>query len=155
LLIEVDEAMFCSLLVGCAPAPYRLPDANLESPEILEMLHNLAITIRPHFLPAAWLIVEGVDAVGLCSVLRPPADGRLEIGYGIAPAHRNKGAARRAIADLLSWARAAPNLTAITAETGTQNTASQRVLQRNGFARVGTRTDPQDGELICWQATLF
>jgi hypothetical protein len=29
---------------------------------------------------------------------------------------------------------------------------SQRGLERNGFLRVGTRTDAEDGDMICWSA---
>jgi RimJ/RimL family protein N-acetyltransferase len=32
-----------------------------------------------------------------------------------------------------------------------QNIASQRVLERNGFARIGERSDLEDGELILWR----
>jgi RimJ/RimL family protein N-acetyltransferase len=40
----------------------------------------------------------------------------------------------------------------ISAETGFENIASQRVLERNGFIRVGKRIDAKDGPLTCWEA---
>lgn len=59
-----------------------------------------------------------------------------------------------AIGSVVEWARAAPNVTAITAETALDNAASQRVLERNGFERVGERFDAEDGQLICWHCVV-
>ncbi len=38
--------------------------------------------------------------------------------------------------------------------TAVDNVASQCVLDRNGFERVGTRVDPHDGELLVWRKGL-
>jgi RimJ/RimL family protein N-acetyltransferase len=43
-----------------------------------------------------------------------------------------------------------PSVDTLTAETAVQNLASQRVLERNGFARASTRIDLEDGEVIGW-----
>lgn len=43
---------------------------------------------------------------------------------------------------------------ALTAETSVDNPASQTVLARNGFRRVGEREDAEDGPLICWRLEL-
>jgi RimJ/RimL family protein N-acetyltransferase len=59
-----------------------------------------------------------------------------------------------AVAALLDWAQADPRVTHVEAETGADNLPSQRVLERCGFARIGTRIDPQDGALVCWQAAV-
>ena len=56
-----------------------------------------------------------------------------------------------AIADLVVWARGDDRVDAILAETGVGNLPSQRVLSRNGFRQTGTRTDAEDGPVICWQ----
>ena len=42
----------------------------------------------------------------------------------------------------------------VNAETSIDNIASQRVLERNGFARVGERVDEEDGPLYCWRKVL-
>jgi RimJ/RimL family protein N-acetyltransferase len=78
-------------------------------------------------------------------------DGEIEIGYGVAPARQGRGVAQRAIADDLTWARADERVAVVKADTSVYNIASQRVLERNGFARTGTRTDAEDGDMICWQ----
>jgi putative acetyltransferase len=51
----------------------------------------------------------------------------------------------------VEWACADPRVTAVTAETSVHNHPSQRVLEHNGFLKVGERLDPEDGKLICWK----
>lgn len=155
MLIEADDADFAYLIENRPPRSLQLADSEIAPREVLRMLRDLANAIRPQFAPAAWLIVEDDEVVGLCSLTRmPTADGAIDIGYGIAPSRQGKGAAGRAIAAILEWARAEPKVSAVTAETSIHNIPSQRVLERNGFARVGERIDPEDGDLICWRASL-
>ena len=118
------------------------------------MLAEVAERVRETFSPASWLIVEDGEVVGMCSITRPPSGGVIDIGYGIAPTRQNCGFASGAIGDIVAWARTAPNVQAITAETSVANLASQRVLERNGFVRVGERVDDEDGPLICWRCSV-
>lgn len=114
------------------------------------MLRDLANGIRPSFAPASWLIISNDEIVGLCSVVKMPADRAIHIGYGIAETRRRKGHASRAVAEIVSWARGDDRISTCHAETSVNNIASQRVLEANGFVRTGVRNDPEDGELICW-----
>lgn len=153
MIIEATAHDFDALLEGTAPRNLRpVADSAIASPDVLRMLADLAGNIRAMFAPAAWLIVEDGELVGLCSVVRPPSDGEIHIGYGVAPSRQGRGATTRAIADLLAWARADPRVQLVSAETGVDNIASQRVLERNGFVQTGERVDEEDGQLICWQA---
>lgn len=153
MIIEATAYDFAALLQGVAPRNLRLvPDSAIAPPEVLQMLADLAGTIRAGFAPAAWLIVEDGELVGLCSIARPPEGGEILIGYGVAPDRQGRGAATRAIADLLLWAGGDPRVALVSAETGVDNVASQLVLERNGFVRTGERLDDEDGPLICWQA---
>lgn len=153
MIIEATARDFDALLVGTAPRNLRLvSDSAIASPEVLQMLSNLAREIRDQFAPSAWMIVEDREVVGLCSVIRVPQDGDVHIGYGVAPSRQRRGATTRAIAALLAWGRRDPRVASISAETSVENLASQRVLERNGFVRTGERIDPEDGPLICWQA---
>ena len=81
--------------------------------------------------------------------VRVPVDG-----YGIAPSRQGGGAATRAVASLVEWARGDERIERITANTGVDNVPSQRVLERNGFLRVGEDVDPDDGPVICWELRL-
>ncbi len=73
------------------------------------------------------------------------------IGYDLTPAARGRGYAARAVRLLAGWAFGTAGLTRLTAWTRTDNTASQRVLVRCGFVRVGIdrgRLPGADGQLI-------
>nr|WP_294813213.1 GNAT family protein [uncultured Sphingomonas sp.] len=154
MIIETEAADYAALLDGRAPRGLTLADSPIAPPEILQMLAELAERVSATFAPASWLIVEDGAVVGLCSITRPPEGGSIDIGYGIAPDRQRRGSATRAIGAVVEWARAAPNVTAITAETALDNAASQRVLERNGFERVGERFDAEDGQLICWHCLV-
>lgn len=156
MLIEAKTQDFAALLRGEAPAPYRLCDSPLAPSEVLAMLGELADRIRPLFSPAAWMIVEDGEIVGLISPTQPldAADRSLRIGYGVAPTRQGRGVATRAVADLAAWARMDERVRALTAETSVDNPASQTVLARNGFSAVGERVDSEDGPLILWRLEL-
>ena len=156
MLIEAKTEDFAALLRGEAPAPYRLCDSPPAPPEVLAMLAQLADHVRSVFSPAAWMIVEEGEIVGLISPTQTldATDRSLRIGYGVAPTRWGEGIATRAVAHLAAWARDDDRVLALTAETSVDNLASQAVLARNGFQRVGEREDAEDGPLICWRLDL-
>jgi RimJ/RimL family protein N-acetyltransferase len=152
MIIEATDADFTALLDGFGPRDLGLvSDSVIAEPEILRMLRDLAASIRPVFAPSAWMMIEDNEVVGLCSLVRPPENGVLQIGYGVAPTRQGIGVARRAVGQLAEWARQDTRVRSIDAETNIANIASQRVLESNGFVRVGERVDDEDGELICWR----
>ena len=151
MIVEATGEDYSSLLLGRAPGNYSLADTPIAPPEVIRMLGDLAAKISAGFSPASWLIVEDGEVVGLCSITRPPENGTIDIGYGIAPSRQKRGIAARAIREVVIWARESSQVSALTAETGIANIASQQVLSRNGFLRVGERVDDEDGPLICWR----
>ena len=66
------------------------------------------------------------------------ANGIAEIGYGISEEYQNNGYATEAVKAVLEWAFAHPEVTAVEAETDSDNTASRRVLEKCGFALNGS-----------------
>ncbi|MBX5205682.1 GNAT family protein [Rhizobium sp. NZLR1] len=155
MIIELTAYDFDALLNGAAPADTRLvPDSAIAPPDVLEMLARIAAEIGAEFTPSAWMIVEDGEIVGLCSIIRAPENGELHIGYGIVPGRERRGYVTRAIGELLEWARKDPRVRLVSADTGVENIASQRALERNGFIRTGERIDPEDGQVICWQASI-
>jgi RimJ/RimL family protein N-acetyltransferase len=154
MIIETSEEDYSDLRAGIAPRGLRLPDGPIADSAVLEMLAGVAIDVRGSFSPASWLIVEDGVVMGLCVITRPPDGRSVDIGYGIASDHAGRGVTGRAIGAVLQWAAADPRIDEITAETAIDNVASQRVLERNGFAAVGSRDDPEDGPLICWSRRL-
>ena len=80
----------------------------------------------------------------------PDAAGDLEIGYGFTPASSGQGYATEATAALCEFLRGVGGVRRLTARTATGNGASERVLEKTGFARVGTGWTDDDGDLILW-----
>ncbi len=155
MLIALDDAAFAALNEGTSLAGFTVIDGHVAPPPVLQMLRDLAATIRPGFAPCAWTIVEEAQVLGLLSLVKPPkGDGAIEIGYGVADAAQGGGVCSRAVADLIRWARDDDRVSVLRAETSTANPASQRVLDRNGFTIVGQRIDAEDGELLVWERAV-
>ncbi len=79
----------------------------------------------------------------------PTGSGDIEIGYGTMPDFRNKGYMTEAVRQLLAWAQTRPRIKRVIAETLYNNTASHRVLQKNGFAQFRIR-----GDMIWWEKKM-
>lgn len=111
---------------------------------------SLAFAAAGHALPwsTTFLIVNDEDCriVGACGFKTIPEEGRVEVGYGVAPAARRKGAATAALAVLLRKGFEA-GATELLAEIAPTNEASIRAVQKAGFEEVGARTDA-DGEYV-------
>ena len=155
-LIDAQDQHFAWML-GEIPTSdrLRLPLAGVDAPAILRLLREMARQVAHAGCQGSWLIVAGDEVVGLCGYKHPPtADGKVEIGYGIARGRRGFGYASRAVSALLDRARKNPTISKVVAATAVANVVSQRVLERNGFVRTGISYDEDDGELIWWQHIL-
>lgn len=123
------------------------PDAM---PPAFVAVRSLELAAAGHALPwsTTFLIVNDDDAriVGGCGFKTAPKGGRVEVGYGVAPAARGRGAATAALHVLLRKAFEA-GATELLAEVAPANKASTRVVQKAGFEPVGDRVDG-DGELL-------
>ena len=140
---------------GAQSPDLTLPDVPIASAEIITMLRGIAADLAAaDDRPVAWLAAEAGAVVAMIGFTRRGADGRYELGYGVAPAHRGRGIMTRALACLLP-VLAVQGHDSLTVETSVDNPASQHVLERNGFARSGTREDPEDGALILWAIDLY
>ena len=87
-------------------------------------------------LPTVWLVVRRADGqiVGDLGTHGPAdSEGRVEIGYSLAPSLRGQGIGTAAVAALVRRIAAVPGIRQITAVTGAQNAASRRLLDRQGF----------------------
>lgn len=91
-------------------------------------------------LPVVWLVVRRADGriVGDLGTHGPPgSDGCVEIGYSLAPSARGQGIGSAAVAAFVGRLAAVQGIRQITAVTAAQNTASRRLLERQGFRIVG------------------
>jgi RimJ/RimL family protein N-acetyltransferase len=92
--------------------------------------------------------------VGLGGFKGPPsAEGVVEIGYAIAPAHRGQGLATDAVAQMIQRAFADAAVRAVDAHTLGCDNPSTRVLQRSGFRKIAEWDDPAEGSIWHWRVT--
>jgi RimJ/RimL family protein N-acetyltransferase len=129
-------------------------EGGIAPPEVSAMLRGVTAQVATTTdKPTAWLIAEGNTVVGMTSFTKRDENDRYEIGYGVASAHEGRGVMTQALAALLPIV-AADGHAGLTAGTSVDNPGSQRVLEKNGFVRTGTRDDPEDGALILWAIDL-
>jgi RimJ/RimL family protein N-acetyltransferase len=156
-IVELEDADFEWLLSAQARPRngLSLAPGGVESALTLQHIRRLTKRLHESGRRTAWMAVAGREVVGMIGHKAAPSpQGVVEIGYGIAASRRGRGYATRAVAAVVAAARREPSLKAIVAETVADNFASQRVLEKNGFARAGEREDPEDGLLIVWRLEL-
>jgi RimJ/RimL family protein N-acetyltransferase len=90
-MISLTSGAFDALADGIVPSDLRLQDGAIAQREMLRMLADLNHAIAADFSPSAWMIVDDGEIVGLCSIIRPPENGELHIGYGVAPPREGRG----------------------------------------------------------------
>ncbi len=73
------------------------------------------------------------QAGALCFHGAPDINGEVEIGYGTEQEFKNKGLMTEAIAAMIEWMRTCPAIKTVVANTTSDNAASVRVLEKNGF----------------------
>jgi RimJ/RimL family protein N-acetyltransferase len=154
-LREVSAEDFIWMLRG-EPSCHRgltLPPGGVDDPVVLTHVRDIMERIHALGYLGAWMIVSGDEVVGLCGYHDAPMNGQVEIGYSIAGSRRRRGHATRAVEAMVAHALAA-GVRVVVAETSIANHASSRVLEKNGFVRVGTRIDAEDGEVLSWQKIL-
>jgi RimJ/RimL family protein N-acetyltransferase len=155
-LIQLQDTDFDWFLDGSAPSRAGLmrPPGGIDEPFVLNLLRRMTRRLTESECRGAWMVVAANEVVGLCSYKAPPSNGRTEIGYGIAASRRNLGHATRAVKSIIEVARRDPALDVLVAETATANPSSERVLEKNGFAKVGWRHDPGEGPMNGWEFVL-
>jgi len=154
-LLAVEDGHFAWMLgKGAAPTGLVLPPGGVEAPDILKLLRRMTRRVHAAGSRGSWMIVSGNEIVGLCSYKQPPKDGQVEIGYGVAVSRRRLGHATRAVAAMLAYAAADPQVRSVIAAIAADNPASSRAAEANGFAQKGTVLDPDDGELLLWRRDL-
>ena len=82
---------------------------------------------------------DGRILVGVAGYTGPPtAEGRVEIGYAIAPEHQGRGYATEAVDALVRAAFRDPRVVVMSATTYPTLEPSIGVLTKNGFVRAGS-----------------
>ncbi|GAA4954830.1 RimJ/RimL family protein N-acetyltransferase [Nonomuraea thailandensis] len=105
----------------------------------------------------AWLDVHGHRqiierdsglVVGSIGLFWPPANGEVELGYGIVASRRGRGYAPEATRALAAFALTAPGVHAVRAHVELSNPPSLRVLEKAGFHQVSS-----DGDTALYRVT--
>ena len=90
--------------------------------------------------------------IGSCGYKgKPTADGKVEIGYEVAPKYRNQGLATEITKGLIENAFKHQRVHSIMAHTLAEDNPSTKVLQKCGFEKVDEINDPDDGLIWKWE----
>jgi ribosomal-protein-alanine N-acetyltransferase len=89
--------------------------------------------------------------IGTVGFKTPPANGQVEIAYGIDEDHRNQGYATEAAAAVTRFVLATGQVTTVFAHTLPEPNASTRVLTKCSFRKTGDVIDPEDGPVWRWE----
>lgn len=142
-LAEDDDA-FASrfgipVVAGWAGFPEAIP----------AVLQGLRDDPEPAWGPYLFFDDDGA-LVGFGGWKGPPRDGKVELGYAVAPERQGRGIATAAVRDLVARARAA-GVVVVLAHTRPETSASTTVLRRCGFRRAGEVVDPDEGVTWRWE----
>lgn len=91
-----------------------------------------------------WMITMNGRVIGDCGTHgSADVDGAIEVGYGLAGQVRGQGYGTEAVGAMTDWLFGRPGTRTIRARTLANNTASRRVLEKNGFSLTGYDPDGQ------------
>jgi RimJ/RimL family protein N-acetyltransferase len=138
-----DRAAFSRLLRARLPAVWPPPENDDAS--ALWIIDYLA----HHPDDAGWsmwyFVREGPDgptAIGNGGFKGAPVDGTVEVGYSVVEEFQRQGYASEAVETLVQWAFGHAEVQRVIAETLPELVASQGVLRKLGFARIGGSSGP-------------
>lgn len=142
--------------LGASAIPAALPgpvaDGALPPAFVAERsLQQLESGKNPYWC-STYLILRHSDGtiVGACGFKDEPAEGCIEIGYGVAPACRKQGIATAAVGELVRIAFSSPEVDVVLAQVNGDNTGSIRVVRALGFKAGRTVIDDEGEALVQW-----
>jgi [ribosomal protein S5]-alanine N-acetyltransferase len=96
-----------------------------------------------------WLVIEKenhtiIGDIGFKG--KPDREGTVEVGYGMAPAARNKGYATEAVTEIIRWAFSKGDVQKVVAECLMDNLPSIKVLEKLNMEKIGAKDN-----LYLWQ----
>lgn len=122
-----------------------------------ERVHVRALALLAQGCDACWatsrMMCRPSDGryLGNISFKGAPCEGRVEIGYQVAPGQQGQGLATAAVRLMLEEAWAA-GVQVVRAEVLPENLPSQRVLTKAGFRLVGHHADARQEWVGVWEA---
>ncbi|WP_461048441.1 GNAT family N-acetyltransferase [Spirosoma arcticum] len=121
------------------------PTSRIIAPELKEafektILPNVAKNPNTYLYHTLWTAISKTEnkMVGdLCIVGEPNSDGEIEIGYGTYDEFQGQGFMTEIVSGISEWAKNQPLIKSVIASTEKDNIPSFKVLEKNGFAKVG------------------
>ena len=104
------------------------------------ILPNVADTTKNYLYSTLWTAISKTEnaMVGdICIYGEPNESEEIEIGYGTHDDFRNKGYMSEIVQAIIEWAKSQHLIKSIIASTLKTNIASFRVLEKNGFTKIG------------------
>ncbi len=139
----VDDALAVTDLLEGDTA-LALQTATIPIPYTIEAARQFLRTADPHYIFAVIVGTELVGMIGMSSGAQEP----VEVGYWMGRKYWGRGYATEAVGLLLAEAQRR-GVSRVVSEVFPDNIASMRVLQKNGFTRLGEvqKDLPQRGGL--------
>ena len=115
------------------------------SPELKEALEqtiltNVADKSKNYLYSTLWTAISKIEnkMVGdFCINGYPNKDGEIEIGYGIYEEFQHRGYMTEIVSGIIEWAKKQSIIKSILASTNKVNPSSIKVLEKNGFTKIG------------------
>lgn len=130
--------------------------AEEPSPELREAYGQMLEGSVTHPDKREWYVIWNIElndgsktVVGHMSFMGLEEDGILELGYGTNDGYEGHGYMTEAVSAVVRWASERDGVRRIEAETAPENAASQRVLEKSGFAPNGRMGE--EGPRFVWQ----
>lgn len=108
------------------------------NPEVRLWGDRVMVTREPPFRIVGSVVFHGA----------PDLEGAVEVAYGVEEESQGRGYATEAVGASVAWAFAHPSVRVVRATTPPWHLPSKRVLEKCGFAQVGTREGDMLGELL-------
>jgi ribosomal-protein-alanine N-acetyltransferase len=151
-LLDLEEQGVEELATQLGARPPLIWPPDFNGTEYRHWQRGLLAKHPDEHIYAGWYIVGDGELVGTCGFKGPPNQaGEVEIGYSIIAPRQRRGYASAAAELLVARAFADPRVETVLAETPPDHLASQAVLARCGFKPIGTRLDPDHGDVLCFQ----
>ena len=112
-----------------------------ELKEVIEqvILPNVKKSEENYLFSTLWIAIskEEQEIVGDISIYGVPnEEGAIEIGYGTHEKFQNKGFMTEIVKGIVDWSKTQISVKVIIASTDKTNTASSKVLSKNGFVKT-------------------
>ena len=152
-LLQLSTTDCEALATGRIPARFADRVALGAIPPPFVAVRSLKIAAEGHPTPwsTTFLIVRNEDGniVGGCGFKNFPSNGRVEVGYGVAPSAQGQGVATAAL-NLLVKIGFDAGANEIFAEIIPSNLGSTRVVQKMGFVLIGSYVDDENELVNQW-----